>query len=201
MSDKISERIKKGLEIRNMKQSELVEKTGIGKSSISTYLSGDYEPKQRNIYKIAKALNIDESWLMGHDVPMEKVHYIEALELIKNEECISKNKLSKEEATLLENYNKLNNLGKNEAKKRVAELTLIPTYTEIKNNVTELITATKEDKEEIFIPYKSLDEAGTTIAAHDDDLTNEEKEIADKILLDHINNERLKEFNKKHNTR
>ena len=50
-----------------------------------------------------------------------------------------------------------------------------------------------------FIPYKSLDEAGTTIAAHDDDLTEEEKKLADKILLDYINNERLKEFNKKHN--
>ena len=46
----ISERIKKALSIRNMRQSDLVEKTGIGKSSISTYLSGAYEPKQRNIY-------------------------------------------------------------------------------------------------------------------------------------------------------
>jgi len=68
----ISERIREGLMLRNMKQSELVEKTGIGKSSISTYLSGEYEPKQRNIYKIAKALDVNEVWLMGHDVPMER---------------------------------------------------------------------------------------------------------------------------------
>lgn len=60
------------LDIRNMKQSDLVETTGIGKSSISTYLSGKYEPKQRNIYKMAKALNINEAWLMGEDVPMER---------------------------------------------------------------------------------------------------------------------------------
>lgn len=109
------------------------------------------------------------------------------------------NNLSETETTLLENYNKLNNLGKEEANKRVSELTMIPTYIEIKSNVTELIPTNKDDKKAIFIPYKSLDEAGTTIAAHDDDLTDEEKEIADKILLDHINNERLKEFNKKHN--
>lgn len=33
----IAERIKEGLELRDMKQADLVEKTGIGKSSISTY--------------------------------------------------------------------------------------------------------------------------------------------------------------------
>lgn len=66
----IAERIKEGLEVRNMKQSELVAATGIGKSSISTYISGEYEPKQKNIYKIAHALNVSEAWLMGYDVPM-----------------------------------------------------------------------------------------------------------------------------------
>lgn len=70
--EKIAERIVKGLKIRGMRQADLVEKTGIGKSSISTYISGAYEPKQRNIYKIAKALDVNEAWLMGYDVPMEK---------------------------------------------------------------------------------------------------------------------------------
>lgn len=70
--DTIAKRIKVALDMNNMKQSELVEKTGIGKSSISTYLSGAYEPKQKNIYKIAEALNVNESWLMGYDVPMER---------------------------------------------------------------------------------------------------------------------------------
>lgn len=69
----ISERLREALNIRGMKQAELVAKTGIGKSSISTYLSGEYEPKQRNIYKIAQALNVSEAWLMGYDVPMKKV--------------------------------------------------------------------------------------------------------------------------------
>lgn len=68
----ISDRIKEALKLKNMKQSDLVTKTGIGKSSISTYISGAYEPKQRNIYKIAKALNVSEAWLMGYDVPMER---------------------------------------------------------------------------------------------------------------------------------
>lgn len=67
----ISERIKEGLELRGMRQADLVEKTKIGKSSISTYISGEYEPKQKNIYKIAQALNVSESWLMGYDEPIE----------------------------------------------------------------------------------------------------------------------------------
>ena len=70
--DTIAHRLQIALDLRGMKQSELVEITGIGKSSISTYLSGRYEPKQRNIYKMAKALNVNEAWLMGEDVPMER---------------------------------------------------------------------------------------------------------------------------------
>ena len=66
----IAERLREALSIRGMKQAELVAKTGIGKSSISTYISGAYEPKQRNIYKIALALDVSETWLMGYDVPM-----------------------------------------------------------------------------------------------------------------------------------
>lgn len=94
--EKLSERLHKALLFRNMKQSELVEKTGIGKSSISTYLSGDYLPKQQNIYKIAKALCINEAWLMGYDdVPMEI--QIEALNKNYNET----------ENNLIEKYRKL----------------------------------------------------------------------------------------------
>lgn len=67
-----AQRIKEALYIRGMKQADLVAQTGIGKSSISTYISGSYIPKQKNLYKIAKVLNVSEPWLMGLDVPMEK---------------------------------------------------------------------------------------------------------------------------------
>ena len=72
MMAKISERIKLAMSLRGMKQVDLVNITGIGKSSISTYLAGDYKPKQQNIHKIAKALDVSEAWLMGFDVPMER---------------------------------------------------------------------------------------------------------------------------------
>lgn len=67
----ISERLRQAMSIRNIKQVDLVKATGICKSSISTYLAGDYKPKQQGIYKLAKALNVSEAWLMGLDVPMQ----------------------------------------------------------------------------------------------------------------------------------
>ncbi len=72
MMNTISARIKVALDARNMKPADLTKMTGILKSSLSNYLSGTYEPKQKNISKIARALNINEDWLRGLDVPMEK---------------------------------------------------------------------------------------------------------------------------------
>ena len=68
----ISIRIKKALKIRGMKQAELCKLANIPKSSLSQYLSGDFEPKQDRIYLIAQALNVSEAWLMGFNVPMER---------------------------------------------------------------------------------------------------------------------------------
>lgn len=63
----VSERIKEGLALRKMTQAELSAKTGIGKSSISTYIKGGYEPKTSYIYKIAEALDVSEGWLLGYE--------------------------------------------------------------------------------------------------------------------------------------
>lgn len=63
------------MELRGFKQVDLVERTGIGKSSISQYLSGDYEAKQDNIFLLAKALDVDPAWLMGKNVPMYGTDY------------------------------------------------------------------------------------------------------------------------------
>ena len=65
-------RLKEGMELRNLKQVDLVEMTKINKGALSSYLSGKYSPKQDNIYKLAMALNVSEAWLMGYDVPIER---------------------------------------------------------------------------------------------------------------------------------
>ena len=66
------QRISIALSIRDMKQADLCKLANVPKSSLSLYLSGAYEPKQDRVYDMAKALNVDEAWLMGYDVPMEK---------------------------------------------------------------------------------------------------------------------------------
>ena len=65
-------RIAEALRIRDMKQSDLCKRANVPKSSLSLYLSGAYEPKQERIFDMANALCVDEAWLMGYDVPMEK---------------------------------------------------------------------------------------------------------------------------------
>lgn len=70
-----SKRIQEAMELRGLKQTDLVEKTGISKGALSSYISGRYVPKQNNTFLIAKALNVNEAWLMGADVPMERDSY------------------------------------------------------------------------------------------------------------------------------
>lgn len=66
-------RIRTALKCRRMKQVELCELANMPESSLSLYLKGAYEPKQDRIYSMARALNVNEAWLMGYDVPMERV--------------------------------------------------------------------------------------------------------------------------------
>ena len=68
----IAARIKEGMEIRSLKQSELARMTGISRGTLSSYLSGRYTPKQNNLLLIANALNVSEGWLAGKDVPLSR---------------------------------------------------------------------------------------------------------------------------------
>lgn len=80
--DELSERLKKALLVKDMKPIELSEKTGIPKSAISHYMSGYAKPKDDRIYLISKALGINEAWLLGYDVSMNKEDedsYVQAL--------------------------------------------------------------------------------------------------------------------------
>lgn len=108
------DRIKQALDIRDMKQSELSEKTGIDKGQLSSYISGKYKPKQNNLDLIAKALSVDEAWLMGYDVPMER-----------NENTQE----SEDSVCIMRFFNKLNSRGKETATEQVRLLTLDEKYT------------------------------------------------------------------------
>lgn len=65
-----AERLKELMNKLDIKQSDMVEKTGIPKSAISMYVSGQRLPRQNRLSTIADAYNVSEAWLMGYDVPM-----------------------------------------------------------------------------------------------------------------------------------
>lgn len=78
-----AERLKKAMDIKNIKASEIVVKSeklfnegkinkALTKPLISHYLKGTYEAKQDNLHTLSLILNVDETWLMGYDVPMER---------------------------------------------------------------------------------------------------------------------------------
>lgn len=67
-----SDRLKKAMSDKQMKQVDLCNKTGIDKALISNYLSGKYKAKQDKLHKLAIALDVSEGWLMGYDVDMDR---------------------------------------------------------------------------------------------------------------------------------
>lgn len=60
---------------------------------MSQYLSGDFEPKQKRLSSISKALNVSETWLLGYDVPMDRDENIptdETMNLTNSEKMLVK---------------------------------------------------------------------------------------------------------------
>lgn len=115
----------------------------INKGMLSKWENEKGEPSLQYAIILANFFNVTVDFLIGVNS--------------KNEIGYS----SIEEKQLLDNYNKLNDLGKKEANKRVSELTEISKYT--------LDTKVYEEP--------------TTMAAHDDNLTDEEKEQSLNIAL------------------
>ena len=70
-------RIEEALSLRGMKQVELCEKTGISKSSLNHWIKQHWQPKQKALLAMARALDVSELWLAGYDVdkkrPVEQV--------------------------------------------------------------------------------------------------------------------------------
>lgn len=71
--DKVSRRLEQAMNFRLMTAADLSRLTGISKSSISRYMSGEYNPNSEKLYKLSKALNVNEAWLLGYnEVEMER---------------------------------------------------------------------------------------------------------------------------------
>ena len=147
-------RFNRALSAQNMKPAELAEKTGLSKSTISHYMSGYTKPKSDKLFILAKALDVSEAWLMGYDVPMERISdkntdidltgtdtssqvlfvleklLAEGTVTIENTQTGERKKLSIDngEWALLKDYNSLNKEGQTKANEQVSLLTKIPEY-------------------------------------------------------------------------
>ena len=67
----IKSRLNEALSARGMTAAELSRLSGINKSSLSRYLSGESIPRSLAIGKMATALRVNPAWVLGYSVPME----------------------------------------------------------------------------------------------------------------------------------
>lgn len=97
----LKDRLLEALHMNNMNAAELAELTGIQKSSISRYLSGENIPRSSAINKMAEALGVTPSWLLGYDAPVYATYF-------PNKSPIEFNKLNRtNKARLLAYYQAL----------------------------------------------------------------------------------------------
>ena len=66
MSKSFAERLKKAMDYRNISAAQITKDTGISRGMMSDYIHGRVNPKQDKVLKIAKALRINPTWLLGY---------------------------------------------------------------------------------------------------------------------------------------
>ena len=136
----LKDRLKEAMDIRGLKQADIVEKGKIDKGQLSSWLSGKYKPRQNNISKLSEILSVDEAWLMGYDVPMERStpkgfqHRSEQYNNTHKQYMLNQN-----ESALISEYRKLNNTGKKKLISTAREMNCSPLYND--NYQAELAAA------------------------------------------------------------
>lgn len=89
-----AERLKTIMEERNLKQIDILKlcipycelyDVKMNKSDLSQYVSGKVEPSQDKLVILGMALNVNETWLMGYNVPPEKHFFSDNKSLLNNE--------------------------------------------------------------------------------------------------------------------
>lgn len=73
----ISQRLKEIMNLMVIKQINILNKAQpicekLGSNDLSQYVTGKVEPSQKKLSVLAKALDTNEVWLIGYDVPMDK---------------------------------------------------------------------------------------------------------------------------------
>ena len=126
--EKFAKRFSELIKNSSIEVPKLAEMLGIkSKSTIYRYMNAEMAPKLTTVKYASEIFNVNPLWLTGYDVPMER-----NLNTKLDSSDISnilKFKYGESSLKLLDNYNKLNNLGKQTADIYVKDLTEIPKYT------------------------------------------------------------------------
>ena len=127
MSDTFKSRLIQAMELRRIKAAELAKRTGLSKAQISQYTNGIYEAKQAALYKLAVALDVSEAWLMGYDVPMERLISQKSAEQTTLIELMQLH-FGSDAVELVSAFSQLNDQGKEKALDTISDLLQIPKY-------------------------------------------------------------------------
>lgn len=150
------ERLKQIMRSKSVRQIDVVAETGIPKAAISNYLAGRYEPTGERLYVLADFFGVSPAWLKGYsdnlndnvinEETLDKVNstdpaliekyngdldaaYAEQqrIDQINNGSLLDI--LSNKDKELLNDYLKLNELGKDKAIDYVKDLASVEKYT------------------------------------------------------------------------
>lgn len=171
--DSFKNRLKFALDSQDLRAVDLCRKTKISQSTMSQYMSGYAEPKKARLQLIADTLNVNPTWLMGLDVPMEFAAWTKFDDNCSGKEA-SDDKVIKmaqnylyfhgPEKKLIENYKQLSDTNK----KKVVD------YSE------SLLRVQKMEEEQLhLIPDAAHDRTDikptTEMKKHDDDLMDNDE--------------------------
>lgn len=126
---KIGENIRKAREEKNISQKELAERLGVTPPMISQYETGKRNPRAPALIKIAEAIGCDPKTLVGGDVYIDDACGTLFFFDFDGADMISGSDVQRaKEKNLLFDFQKLNELGQDEALKRVSELAELEKY-------------------------------------------------------------------------
>ena len=67
----IKDRLNEAMKLRGLNMTELADKSGLNKSTVSRYLAGTCIPRSPQIGRLAQALTVSPTWILGYDVTMD----------------------------------------------------------------------------------------------------------------------------------
>lgn len=136
---------------KGFSQEQISKELKVSKSTVAMWETGKRLPSPEVFELIADYFNVDIDFLYGRTNIKRKVLFDEF-----GDEFV------RTDSKILQHYNKLNNVGKKEATKRVEELTHIPIYTE-------------PDHLRVQAAHERTDiEVTDDMRKHDDDIMNDE---------------------------